>query len=826
MSWAGNVVAQSSPTFTYPNDILGRHCRVSVSGYWESSFQWRTQAVATDVATGISASHKGTKSQNGAKQWALEALCKKLHFHFESIRTNDAAEKQRLARETAEREASEREFQRLAEQLRQQRLLKLTAQKQKNEQIKQARLAMWEQDTKSQNMQKVKAKKHRMSEMWENKFITVQPKLTNGPQKVTQTWNPTLNSSKRNYLLRKIDKWSNDDIIHWMKNLLADEDDMTEQDKNQLISGIIDRSVVGEDLMSVDYAEDIGHSFGIIENMQLCNNIYKDIQKLKLNLVSIETEDSSEQIVEHVTLNQNVLKKTITLQNVKSLYKEQSENKQKMKDEEYQLKYQQLMPSNDRTVQNQFGAEVEKEECSVLLCDNANKSDSLFITNQILNLIQTKAHEEYYRTQTNNTSSGTGHQKNHNNNDKNDQNEHGNRKQDDDNHNRQNQSDDDDEKKDEEYHKKQTKDDDDYHEDEDIERFMILLSNMKNLDDVELHEKLKTFPTNVFKKVAKGINELNESIQRISSISTKLPAIQPVIIPEMTQQNSTNIVESGYSSKSESCHGSISQREAMLRKNQLLISGYIRNTVPNENMAICVINAAANTVNEILQHFKKPKKKVRKRRNKTKSVIKTKYRYEPKITAKPNIEHEKQIKQFIMTKKWYNKKAIKNAEIHGAAEYNGRITLSLEVSEFMRRCERVVEKLKEENREINLTPVGMKDMKDNLTTQYLFVSEIDSVRHINVGVCFECIEFSGNMDVVVTGFHLNRKLLSSVCDSTCLAIGYLNIYSQTEEHYQERYNKVLLFVQEFIVTGANGFIYSNWKKKAEKLWKELVGTVM
>eukprot|EP01084_Bolivina_argentea_P233602 393415_1 len=116
MSWAGNVVAQSSPTFTYPNDILGRHCTVSVGGYWKSTFQWRTQATATDVATGISAFHKGTKSQNGAKKWALEALCKKLHFHFELIRAKEAAEKERLAREAAERERL-----RLQEQLRQQR---------------------------------------------------------------------------------------------------------------------------------------------------------------------------------------------------------------------------------------------------------------------------------------------------------------------------------------------------------------------------------------------------------------------------------------------------------------------------------------------------------------------------------------------------------------------------------------------------------------------------------------------------------------------------------------------------------------------------------
>eukprot|EP01084_Bolivina_argentea_P257094 433059_1 len=204
---------------------------------------------------------------------------------------------------------------------------------------------------------------------------------------------------------------------------------------------------------------------------------------------------------------------------------------------------------------------LKEEECSVMLCDNVgNKSDGSFITNKILNLIQTKAQEEYYRTQTNNTPSGTKQgqqphqQKSHNNNDKHDQNENGNRGQGDDNdNNRKNQSDDDDEKKDENHDKKQTNHDD-CHEDEEIERFMILLNNMKNLDDVELRAKLKTFPTNVFKKVAKGINELNESIQRISAISTTLPVIQviqPVIIPETTQQNFRNTVESGYSSKSE-----------------------------------------------------------------------------------------------------------------------------------------------------------------------------------------------------------------------------------------------------------------------------------
>eukprot|EP01083_Nonionella_stella_P286728 975854_1 len=54
-----------------------------------------------------------------------------------------------------------------------------------------ARLAMFEklskqQDTKPQNIQNVKAKKHKNSKIWEDKFITAQPELTDGPQKVTQ----------------------------------------------------------------------------------------------------------------------------------------------------------------------------------------------------------------------------------------------------------------------------------------------------------------------------------------------------------------------------------------------------------------------------------------------------------------------------------------------------------------------------------------------------------------------------------------------------------------------------------------------------------------
>eukprot|EP01083_Nonionella_stella_P132862 403960_1 len=58
-----------------------------------------------------------------------------------------------------------------------------------------ARLAMFEklskqQDTKPQNIQNVKAKKHKNSKIWEDKFITAQPELTDGPQKVTQTWDP------------------------------------------------------------------------------------------------------------------------------------------------------------------------------------------------------------------------------------------------------------------------------------------------------------------------------------------------------------------------------------------------------------------------------------------------------------------------------------------------------------------------------------------------------------------------------------------------------------------------------------------------------------
>eukprot|EP01084_Bolivina_argentea_P233600 393412_1 len=140
---------------------------------------------------------------------------------------------------------------------------------------------------------------------------------------------------KRNYLLRKIDKWSNNNIIHWMKNLLGNEYDMSEKDKSGLISAIIDCGCDGKDLIVLESAEDIGYSFDIIENMELCKRIYDDIQKLKLkektNLDSLEIEDLNEirflvniySQGAYITLHEKVTKKT-TIQNVKRLYKEQS----------------------------------------------------------------------------------------------------------------------------------------------------------------------------------------------------------------------------------------------------------------------------------------------------------------------------------------------------------------------------------------------------------------------------------------------------------------------------------------------------------------------
>eukprot|EP01084_Bolivina_argentea_P259342 437572_1 len=308
-----------------------------------------------------------------------------------------------------------------------------------------------------------------------------------------------------------------------------------------------------------------------------------------------------------------------------------------------------------------------------------------------------------------------------------------------------------------------------------------------------------------------AVIEFNQSMQRISSISFSLPQMNDFMFHRAIDDN-------GYSTKSESI-SSCQVFKYSSNRNRTLIYGFIRNS-----NAIGLSSVLDMTVKEIHRFCRKPtKKRKRKKRNKLKRLVNIKYKYEKNIRAVSDIKHEAQIKEWLLNEKWYDMRNIKSVDIYGAADSNGRITLSLESSEFMRRCKNFMKHLN--NDTIELIPVHMRNANNDLCVHYLLIVTIDSVKNIDIVISFN---YRKQFGITVSGIHLDPKdigLSRMQYDSKRFIIGYLDIYSQSKEYYEDRYNKILPFVQDFLKTDANKFRFKDWNERAQILWQNTVGTV-
>eukprot|EP01084_Bolivina_argentea_P247388 413882_1 len=133
--------------------------------------------------------------------------------------------------------------------------------------------------------------------------------------------------NKTGWKKKKIEKWNNDDIQHWINSLNLDS-----VWNNKLLNVIKDCECNGKDIVCLKSGQEVGESFDIEDNQALCNILYRKIKALKKhesNNIGISNTLIPKFRInlfsqgKDITLNQMVLK-TVRVRHIKKLYKQQS----------------------------------------------------------------------------------------------------------------------------------------------------------------------------------------------------------------------------------------------------------------------------------------------------------------------------------------------------------------------------------------------------------------------------------------------------------------------------------------------------------------------
>eukprot|EP01084_Bolivina_argentea_P143497 251956_1 len=140
--------------------------------------------------------------------------------------------------------------------------------------------------------------------------------------------NVQVKGNKYEWKNKKIGKWNNDDILHWI-----DSFDLDNKWKNKLMEQVKLIECNGKDLKCLSSGVDFGEAFDVSNNKYLCDKMYKEIKQLfggqkknnnnynvggngkfKINIFSQD---------KYITLNQMVTK-NIRVREVTQMYKKQS----------------------------------------------------------------------------------------------------------------------------------------------------------------------------------------------------------------------------------------------------------------------------------------------------------------------------------------------------------------------------------------------------------------------------------------------------------------------------------------------------------------------
>eukprot|EP01084_Bolivina_argentea_P297093 511760_1 len=174
--------------------------------------------------------------------------------------------------------------------------------------------------------------------------------------------------NKKRWRNEWIDRWTNDDVIHWINSI--PQKMINDEWYCKILGGIKEYKCTGEDLMDLESVEDVGNAFGITSNQILCNYLFEKIKKftemLKENEMmnnidwenynnnfggygnKVEPEEKFKCYLfsheKHVTLNEKVTKKT-KVSYIKKLFKQQTRVNANINDIHFYSK-QKTMESN------------------------------------------------------------------------------------------------------------------------------------------------------------------------------------------------------------------------------------------------------------------------------------------------------------------------------------------------------------------------------------------------------------------------------------------------------------------------------------------------
>eukprot|EP01084_Bolivina_argentea_P011228 20973_1 len=156
-----------------------------------------------------------------------------------------------------------------------------------------------------------------------------------------------------------IKQWNNEHVLEWIKAF-----NIPENIKVPLMDLIKNCNCTGEDIIMLESSEEVGESFNITNNEELCNQIYNDIIRLKSEkLAKSDTIDEVEEKQQKqqdnddkfsinmysqgkdFTLNQKVTKDT-KVEDLKKIYKEQSGVNAELEDIKLYARARSLRPYN------------------------------------------------------------------------------------------------------------------------------------------------------------------------------------------------------------------------------------------------------------------------------------------------------------------------------------------------------------------------------------------------------------------------------------------------------------------------------------------------
>eukprot|EP01084_Bolivina_argentea_P055271 101338_1 len=137
--------------------------------------------------------------------------------------------------------------------------------------------------------------------------------------------------NQNDWRFKKINKWTNDDILYWIYSFNLDS-----KLCNTLMQQIKSVQCNGKDIKTLNSVNEIGEAFNITNNKSLCDKMYQTIKNLKEtkqnNVESNHDNNSGENKFKINIYSQNkyiqlneLVTKSVTVRYVKELYKEQSD---------------------------------------------------------------------------------------------------------------------------------------------------------------------------------------------------------------------------------------------------------------------------------------------------------------------------------------------------------------------------------------------------------------------------------------------------------------------------------------------------------------------